>query len=92
MNPASMATRSVRSVMDGQTGALPAAMTKASTVAEAHGSYTWLGFLARVILWSLQTVSTVLYFSIKLVTISIPTFLFAVFSASWTITMNATTL
>jgi hypothetical protein len=33
-----------------------------------------------------------LYWVIRIVTISVPTILFTLFSTSWTVTMNATTL
>ncbi|KAK3687666.1 hypothetical protein B0T22DRAFT_375297 [Podospora appendiculata] len=72
--------------------ALSSAVTRASDVAAAHGSSSWLGLFARLILWLLHMVSTILYFTIKLATINIPTFLFTVFSTRLTVTMNATTL
>ena len=74
------------------TGALNSAVTRANDVVEAHGSWSWLGLLARLILWILYVVSTLLYIVIKLATISIPTILFTLFSTSLTVTMNATTL
>ncbi len=72
--------------------ALASAVTRASDVVEAHGSSSWLGLFARCILWILQLTSLVLYFTIKLATISIPSLLFTLFSTSLTFTMNATTL
>lgn len=77
---------------DGPTTALSSAMTRASDVVVAHGSSSWIGLIARVILWILQLLSTIIYFALKLTTISIPTLLFSLFSASLTVTMNATTL
>jgi len=61
-------------------------------LAKDHGSYTWLGLFGRLILWFLQVVSTIVYFVLKLVTISTPTFLYTFFSTSLTVTMNMTTL
>ncbi|KAJ9137298.1 Lysophospholipase NTE1 [Pleurostoma richardsiae] len=82
----------VSSVMQASTTPLASAMTTASDVAKGHGSSSWIGLFARLILWILHMVSTILYFAIKLTTISIPTLLFTLFSTSWTVTMNATTL
>lgn len=53
---------------------------------------TWSGFVGRLVLSLLHLVSSVLYWAIRLTTITIPTLLFSVFSTSWTVTMNATTL
>lgn len=77
---------------DGPTTALSSAMTLASDVVVAHGSSSWIGLIARVTLWILQLLSTIIYYALKLTTISIPTLLFNLFSTSLTVTMNATTL
>lgn len=74
------------------TAALVSAVASASDVVEAHASSSWLGLFARLILWILHTVSTILYYAIKMTTISVPTLLFTMFSTSLTVTMNATTL
>lgn len=79
-------------VDDGPPNPLSSAVAAASDVANAHGSSPWLGFFARLVLWILQLVSTVLYYAIKLATISVPTLLYTLFSTSLTVTMNATTL
>jgi lysophospholipid hydrolase len=71
---------------------LSSAVAAASDVANAHGSSSWLGLFARLVLWLLQFVSMVLYYAIKLATISVPTLLYTLFSTSLTVTMNATTL
>lgn len=71
---------------------LSSAVAAASDVATAHGSSSWLGLFARLVFWILQFVSTVLYYAIKLATISVPTLLYTLFSTSLTVTMNATTL
>lgn len=52
----------------------------------------WFGFFAWLILSVFNLISMVLYWSIRIVTITIPSLLYALFSASWTVTMNATTL
>ena len=59
---------------------------------DGQGSSTWLGLLGRLILFLLHVLSIILYWSLKLTTISVPTLLFTLFSTSWTVTMNATTL
>lgn len=71
---------------------LSSAVAVASDVANAHSSSSWLGMFARLVLWILQFISMVLYYAIKLATISVPTLLYTLFSTSLTVTMNATTL
>ncbi|ORY65468.1 lysophospholipase NTE1 [Pseudomassariella vexata] len=58
----------------------------------ANGSSSWLGLVGKLILFLLHIISTILYWSLKLTTISAPTLLFNLFSTSLTVTMNATTL
>ncbi len=86
------ATAAAGTTGDRHPNALLSAVAAASDVAEAHGSSSWLGLFARVVLWILQFVSMVLYYAIKLATISVPTLLYTLFSTSLTVTMNATTL
>jgi len=74
------------------TAAIGSAVATANDVVQAQASSSWLGLFVRLILWILQTVSTILYYAIKLATISVPTVLFTLFSTSLTVTMNATTL
>jgi lysophospholipid hydrolase len=64
----------------------------AEFVAPAQQPGTWTGFIGRLVLMLLHFVSSLLYWAIRLATITIPTLLFSLFSASWTVTMNATTL
>jgi len=78
--------------VDRHPNPLSSAVAAASDVANAHGSSSWLGLFARIVLWILQFVSTMLYYAIKLATISVPTLLYTLFSTSLTVTMNATTL
>lgn len=85
-------TSAVAAASGASTAALSSAMTRASDVVVAHGSSSWIGLIARMILWILQLLSTIIYFALKLTTISMPTLLFNLFSASLTVTMNATTL
>ncbi|OLN87964.1 Lysophospholipase NTE1 [Colletotrichum chlorophyti] len=71
---------------------LPSAFTRAQEVVAAQGSSSWLGLFGRLILAILSLISSILYWAIRIVTITIPTVLFTLFSTSWTVTMNATTL
>ena len=66
--------------------------TIASKVPLATGSSSWIGFLGRLVLAVLHLVTGLLYWTIRLITISLPTLLFTMFSTNWTVTMNATTL
>lgn len=70
--------------------AIAAATTAAAEA--ANGSSSWLGLFGRAILFVIQVLSTLLYWSLKLTTISVPTLLFQLFSTNLTVTMNATTL
>lgn len=88
----SAALSSAVAAAGGPSTALSSVITRASDVVVAHGSSSWIGLIARLILWILQLLSTIIYFALKLTTISIPTLLFNLFSTSLTFTMNATTL
>lgn len=70
---------------------IPVMSTSAVEMAP-QASSGWFGFLGWVILSLINLVTMALYWSIRIVTITIPSLLFALFSASWTVTMNATTL
>ena len=60
-----------------------------ATAGEATG---WLGFVGWLLYLTFNLISTLLYWIVRLATISVPRLLFSVFSTSWTVTMNATTL
>ncbi|KAJ2893016.1 patatin-like serine [Zalerion maritima] len=66
--------------------------TASEVAATAVESSSWLGLLGKLVLFSLHFISTILYWALKLTTISTPTLLFTIFSTSLTVTMNATTL
>ena len=85
-------TSAAAAIKQDPTAALGSAVTRASELLEAHSSSSWLGFFARLIFWILQTISIILYYALKMTTISVPTLLFTLFSTSLTVTMNATTL
>lgn len=74
------------------TDALNTAATHIDRVASENDSFSWLGLVGRIILFIIHILSTILYWSLKLTTISVPTLLFQLFSTSLTVTMNATTL
>jgi lysophospholipid hydrolase len=66
--------------------------TASAKVAVAHEPTGWLGFFGWLLYVVFNLTSTVLYWVVRLATISIPRLLYALFSSSWTVTMNATTL
>ncbi|KAJ3489507.1 hypothetical protein NLG97_g5982 [Lecanicillium saksenae] len=70
---------------------IPIMSTSAVEVPAKAGS-GWFGILGWVILSLINLVSMALYWSIRIVTITIPSLLYALLSASLTVTMNATTL
>jgi len=55
-------------------------------------SQSWLGMLGRAVLFIIRVIPGILYWLITFTTITMPTFLFTLFSTSLTFTMNATTL
>ncbi|QPH12201.1 phosphatidylcholine and lysophosphatidylcholine phospholipase [Epichloe festucae Fl1] len=73
---------------------LAGAMSTASAdmVAAHEEATSWLGLFGWLLYLVFNLTSTVLYWSIRIVTISVPKLLYALFSTSWTVTMNATTL
>ncbi|KAK1237787.1 hypothetical protein MKX07_003623 [Trichoderma sp. CBMAI-0711] len=80
---------SVSHAMDSASSSLPVSY---ATVEAAHASPGWLGLIGWLLLGTINFTTTVLYWIIRTVTITLPTFLYTLFSASWTVTMNATTL
>lgn len=70
---------------------VPIMSTSVVEVAPKAGS-GWFGILGWIILNLINLVSMALYWSIRIVTITIPSLLYALLSASWTVTMNAPTL
>ncbi|GAP83574.1 putative lysophospholipase NTE1 [Rosellinia necatrix] len=85
-------TNAVSSVLSSSTATAASAFARAQHVAETESSSSWLGLMARFLLFIFHILSTILYWSLKLTTISVPTLLFTLFSTSLTVTMNATTL
>ncbi|KAH6668575.1 lysophospholipase NTE1, partial [Plectosphaerella plurivora] len=91
-NAASSASTTISSALKASTSALPSALDRAHEVVATHGTSSWLGFIAWLVIAFLQLITSFLYWSIRFSTITVPTFLFTLFSTSWTVTMNATTL
>ncbi|WAO95146.1 Lysophospholipase NTE1 [Fusarium falciforme] len=90
-NAARVAGLVSESVSNALSSSAPSAMS-AMPAAAAHESYSWLGLFGWLI-WSIfHIVSTILYWVIRIATINFPSFLYHLFSTSWTVTMNATTL
>ncbi|KAI1394111.1 lysophospholipase NTE1 [Hypoxylon trugodes] len=85
-------SQAVSTIANTSSAAVASAVTQVDDVARAQGSSSWLGLMARFVLFILHILSTILYWSLKLTTISVPTLLFTLFSTSLTVTMNATTL
>ncbi|GAW16076.1 hypothetical protein ANO14919_054990 [Xylariales sp. No.14919] len=85
-------SNAVSSAMASSTTTAAAVFARTQHVAQTEGSSSWLGLTARLLLFVLHILSTILYWSLKLTTISVPTLLFTFFSTSLTVTMNATTL
>ncbi|KAJ3579412.1 hypothetical protein NPX13_g1155 [Xylaria arbuscula] len=82
----------VESAMATSTTTAATVLARTQQVAQTESTSSWLGMIARLLLFILHILSTILYWSLKLTTISVPTLLFTFFSASLTVTMNATTL
>ncbi|KAH6660734.1 lysophospholipase NTE1 [Truncatella angustata] len=66
-------------------------MTDVDALVTAKGS-SWLGWFGRAILFILQLLSSIVYWSLKLTTISVSTLIYQLFATNLTVTMNFTTL
>ncbi|KAK2629630.1 hypothetical protein QTJ16_000450 [Diplocarpon rosae] len=78
---------------------LPATMNTAIPSAEGNAvpmgkdpTSSWFGSLRETVLFMIKVIPGILYWIIRVSTITIPSFLFTLFSTSLTFTMNATTL
>ncbi|RYP27271.1 hypothetical protein DL768_011257 [Monosporascus sp. mg162] len=80
------------STTSSSAAALATAAIQQAIVADGQSSSSWLWIIGRFTWFLLHLVSIILYWSLKLTTISVPTLLFTLFSTSLTVTMNATTL
>lgn len=96
-SPLSAATSSMAAVASTASAALnttaSAMTTSSATAAPAHAAnVSTFGLLGRVILTILRVIPGLLYWIITFTTISLPTWLFTLFSTTLTFTMNFTTL
>jgi lysophospholipid hydrolase len=91
-NAASSVSQSFTSAMQSSTSSAASAMSSARDAVAAQEHSGWLGAFGRLILFLLNIISVVLYWVLRITTFNIPSILFALFSTSWTVTMNATTL
>lgn len=85
-------SQSVARAMESPTSSIASAVSSARDAVVAQEHSGWLGAFGRLILFILNLISTVLYWIIRIATFNIPSILFTLFSTSWTVTMNATTL
>ncbi|KAI6093576.1 lysophospholipase NTE1 [Hypoxylon rubiginosum] len=85
-------SQTMSTIASSSSAAVASAVARADDVVQVQASSSWLGLIARFVLYIFHILSTILYWSLKLTTISVPTLLFTLFSTSWTVTMNATTL
>ncbi|QUC20666.1 uncharacterized protein UV8b_04907 [Ustilaginoidea virens] len=70
----------------------PMTAASAEVATAAREPVSWLGFIGWLLYLVLNLISTLLYWTVRIVSISLPRLLYALFSTSWTVTMNATTL
>ncbi|KAI0970344.1 patatin-like phospholipase [Xylaria arbuscula] len=85
-------TDAVSNAMASSATTATAVLARTQHVAQTESASSWLRLIARLLLSILHVLSAILYWSLKLTTISVPTLLFTFFSTSLTVTMNATTL
>lgn len=67
-------------------------LTTPTSQVDAQISRSWLGVFGRMTLFLIKIIPSILYWIISFASITLPTFLFNLFSTSLTFTMNATTL
>ncbi|KAI9050490.1 hypothetical protein LZ554_005653 [Drepanopeziza brunnea f. sp. 'monogermtubi'] len=90
---ASSVLEAITSLPNAMTTATPSALALANgTSMEQATQSSWFGLLSRMILFTVKVIPGILYWLITFATITMPTFLFTIFSTSLTFTMNATTL
>lgn len=86
-------SQSLSEALSATSSSLTAAMsapTHDATVAQTSSG--WLGLIGRLIIALINLITTILYWTLRITTINVPSILFTLFSTSWTVTMNATTL
>ncbi|PNY26541.1 Lysophospholipase NTE1 [Tolypocladium capitatum] len=85
-------SKSLAQALASPTRSLSAAVSTATHVAAAQNATGWFGFIGWLLLTMINLISTILYWVIRIATINVPLILYTLFSTSWTVTMNATTL
>ncbi len=91
----SSAVQSFTSLAATMSAGVPFSLALANTsltVEEATSSRSWLGTFGRLTLFLIKIIPRILYWMLTFTTITMPAFLFNLFSTSLTFTMNATTL
>ncbi|PHH87172.1 hypothetical protein CDD83_9237 [Cordyceps sp. RAO-2017] len=83
---------SLNAAMESSAWPFSAAETTAAHAVEVRHASGWFDLLGWLLLFTINLVSTVLYWAIRITTINVPRILYTLFSTSWTVTMNATTL
>lgn len=85
------ATDNLTSTMETAVRAVNTVLAEVDTVVATKSS-TWLGWFGRVVLFILQLLSSIVYWSLKLTTVSVSALIYQLFSSNLTVTMNFTTL
>ncbi|KAF4587492.1 Lysophospholipase like protein [Ophiocordyceps camponoti-floridani] len=85
-------TQSLSAAMVSSTASLSAPLMTVTPVAATAGASGWFGLIGWLLLAVISLTSTILYWIIRIATLNVPRLLFTLFSTSWTVTMNATTL
>ncbi|KAF4975403.1 hypothetical protein FZEAL_7812 [Fusarium zealandicum] len=89
---AGVVSESVAHALSSSSAASAPSLLSTVPATAAQEPSSWLGFFGWLIWFTFHIVSTILYWVIRIATINIPSFLYHLFSTSWTVTMNATTL
>ncbi|KAK6075099.1 Lysophospholipase NTE1 [Seiridium cupressi] len=84
-------SETLSSTLETAISAANTALAEVDAVAGSKSS-SWLGWVGRAILFILQLLSSIVYWSLRLTTISVSALLSQLFSTKMTVTMNFTTL
>ncbi|PFH60270.1 hypothetical protein XA68_11190 [Ophiocordyceps unilateralis] len=91
-NAADGVAQSLSAAVVSSTVSLSAPLSTVTPMAAAGGVSGWFGLIGWLLLAVISLISTLLYWVIRIATLNVPRILFTLFSTSWTVTMNATTL
>jgi len=91
---ASSDIETLTSVPSTMASAMPSAVALANrtTMEQMNIQRSWALSFGRMIIFLIKVIPGILFWIITFTTITLPTFLFTLFSTSLTVTMNATTL